>query len=361
MGVYAGAYRGWQSDPTLLQDQFNFWIGDRKARYLDLSDGDAERYWFAGGQKIKWRDCLVDETKAPTSHAQARNPNWSNYRWNQRDIFAEMLANSSAVANDKAKLGLVVATTATAEKNPIPTWLLRDPRKLTWTDGQGKDHVRLDKYEGWKAMSDFLVALVKRYGGDKRVASLTIGEYYTNPDGGGIPADFDYDLFRSNAMKVWSDVITNAPKDLGGNRINVVQSMPIVAGGFVTVSEIANIGIGVSGSVARIFSTNTLDAVRKQLYGVVPLQHQVNANSIGLTITWKGTPNPWGYPKGKSTPQRYEHVAWYYGSKGVAPLDSLYLGDSSSLRAQWFEAYDQFGPNGALVARWGQIPNYPGY
>jgi hypothetical protein len=35
----------------------------------------------------------------------------------------------------------------------------------------------------------------------------------------------------------------------------------------------------------------------------------------------------------------------------------MYLGTASSLYDQWVEAYDQFGPNGSLVAQWGQLPN----
>ena len=79
-----------------------------------------------------------------------------------------MLAGSLAVSQDKAKLGLFVAVTATAMKNPVPTWLLRDSRGLAWTDGQGKDHIRLDKDEGWRAGADFLVAVTQRYGLDQR-------------------------------------------------------------------------------------------------------------------------------------------------------------------------------------------------
>lgn len=357
LGVYKGTSKGWVSNRTLLQDQYNYWIGTRENRYLDLGDSDTDRYWFAGGQKINWRQCLVDEALAPTSHTQARDPNWSNYRWNQQDIFTEMLAGSTAVSQDKAKLGLFVAVSATSEKNPVPSWLLQDARNLTWTDGQGKDHVRLDKIDGWQAVADFLVAMTRRYGLDSRIASLTIGEYYTNPDAGGIPSDFNYDAFRANAKLVWSDVVQNAPRDAAGARMNIVQSMPIVSGKLVTASDLANIGIGISGSVARIFATDLLDGVRQQLYGVVPLQHQTNSGSLGASVTFDGTPNPWGYVQGQKVTQRYEHVVWYYGSKGVAPLDSMYLGTASSLYDQWVEAYDQFGPNGSLVAQWGQLPN----
>ena len=357
LGVYKGTSKGWTSNRTLLQDQYNYWIGTRENRYLDLGDGDADRYWFAGGQKINWRQCLVNEDLAPASHTQARDPNWSNYRWNQQDIFTEMLASSTAASQDKAKLGLFVAVSATSERNPVPSWLLRDSRNLTWTDGQGKDHVRLDKVDGWQAVADFLVAMTRRYGLDTRIASLTIGEYYTNPDGGGIPSDFDYNAFRANAKLVWSDVIQNAPRDASGARMNIVQAMPIVSGKLVTANDLATIGIGVSGSVARIFGTDMLDGVRQQLYGVVPLQHQTNSGSLGASVTFDGTPNPWGYANGQTVAQRYEHVVWYYGSKGDAPLDSMYLGTASSLYDQWVEAYDQFGPNGSLVAQWGQLPN----
>ena len=54
MGVYRGATSGWTSKRTLLQDQYDFWVGtSRESRYLDLGDVNAERYWFAGGQKIE--------------------------------------------------------------------------------------------------------------------------------------------------------------------------------------------------------------------------------------------------------------------------------------------------------------------
>ena len=141
--------------------------------------------------------------------------------------------------------------------------------------------------------------------------------------------------------------------------MNIVQAEPIISGGFVTATDIANIGIGVSGSSARIFANNGLDRLRQRLYGVVPLQHQVNSGTIGRPVTFDGTPNPWGYAKGQTVAQRYEHVVWYYGSKGVAPLDSMYLGTFGTLYDQWVQAYDQFGPNGSRVAQWGQLPNYP--
>jgi hypothetical protein len=74
--------------------------------------------------------------------------------------------------------------------------------------------------------------------------------------------------------------------------MKIVQSMPIVHGGLITANDVANIGIGVSGSGAHIFASDALDGVRQQLYSVVPLQHQVNSGTIGYPVTFDGTPNP---------------------------------------------------------------------
>jgi hypothetical protein len=363
LGTYQGANQGWTSDPDLVQRQYDTYVGTREGRYLDLNDGDDdERYWFLAGRKYRWRDVLVDESLAPASHTQARDPNWSNYRWNQRDVISEML-DAPAIAEDKAKLSIFIAATATSEKNPVPQWLLDDPRDLTWTDGQGKDHIRLDKEEGWRAMADFYVALVKKYGNDPRIGSIVMGEYYTNPDGGGIPADLDYDAYRANIKHVWAVIDASAPIDARGNRVNVVQSQPITSGGFVTSCDIAASAIGISGSDPVLFQSGPLDPVRRDLYGVVPTTHQANAGNVldGDPVRWDGTPNPWGFARGQIVPMRYEHVVWYYGSKGRAPLDSMNLRANARLVRQWYEAYDQFGPNGTLTAQWGQIPNYPNW
>jgi hypothetical protein len=361
MGVYAGANKGWVSEPGLIDQQYADYVGTaNEAEYLDL-DADNERYWFCGGRKFTWADVLVNQSQAPTSRAQAQDPNWSNYKWNQNDYIDPMLDNSSAVAANKAKMCLFVAVSATSVTDPVPTWMEQDPDKLTWTDGQGKVHVRFDKTKAVNHTADFLIALAKKYGNDTRIDSLTIGEYYTNPDGGGLPADLDYAAFRSNMKQVWSQVIAAAPRDANGERMTIAQTEPIVSGGYVTAQDIANIGIGISGSGAQLFSFDrgALDPIRLQLYGVVPMQHQVNSGTISDRVTWDGTPNPWGFTAGQTVPGRYEYIAWHFGSKGPIPLDSLMMRDDSNFISQWHEAYQKFGPNGSLVAQWGQIPNYP--
>ena len=363
MGTYAGTQKGWVSEPTLVDDQYSTYVGAvgsaRERAYLNLDNPD-RRVYFTGGRKITWKDLLVDPTLAPTSRAQGQNPGWTNYKWTRagQDYIQQQLDSSKRIAEGKAKLAIFVATTATSVKNPVPAWMMNHPDRLAWRDGQGKDHVRFDKTLGWQYAADFLTALIRRYGNDPRVASITHGEYYTNADGGGLPADFDYNVFRSNAKLLWKQVVDLAPRDANSERTNFAQSMPITQGGFVTVADLVNIGVGTSGSGVHLFKGGDLDRVRKELYGKVPQHHQVNV-PLGQATVWDGTPNPWGFARGQSVALRYEHAAWYHGSKGPIPLDSLMLREDAGYVSQWHEAFGKFAPNGTHVAQWGQIPNYP--
>jgi hypothetical protein len=136
----------------------------------------------------------------------------------------------------------------------------------------GKDHVRLDKPGGYQATADFLMAVTKKYGDDPRIASITHGEYYTNADAGGLPADFDDAAFKNNAELIWQGVIAAAPRDANGERVNFVQSMPQTSGGHTTAAEIRAIGVGVSGS--DLFNEGPVQRLQNVLYGVVPLQQR---------------------------------------------------------------------------------------
>jgi hypothetical protein len=366
MGVYNSGGRGWVSEPNLIQNQYADYIGSDENAYLDL-DADNERYYFCGGRKYKWDAMMVNENQAPTSRAQAQDPNWSNYKWNQNDVIDEMLDNSTAVAQSKALACIFVATSATAQPDPVPNWL--DGAGLTWQDAQNKVHVRADKAAGWQAEADFMTALTKHYGDDPRISSITRGEYYTNPDASPPPADFDYNAFRANQKLIWQQWVDSAPRDANGERVTLTQSEPIVSGRFVTAADLRTIGMGVSGSGANIFHDGALDGVRRQLYGDVPLQHQVNSGTIGDPATFDATPNPFGINAGQTVTTEYQHIAWYYNDQGIRPgtnakgskipLDSLMMGDDANFVTQWHTAYDKFGPNGSLVGQYGQLPNYP--
>jgi hypothetical protein len=366
-GVYEQSAAGWVSEPGLLQRQYGDYVGaTHEFNYLDL-DADNDRYYFCGGRKYEWDDLLVNQNIAPPSRTKAQDPTWFNYAWNgpTGDVIAEYLDNSTAVEQDKALACIFVATTATAQPDPVPNWLERNNSfygtNLTWTDGQGKVHVRLDKTGGWQAIADLMIALTKRYGDDTRVSSITMGEYYTNPDGGGLPADLDYSLFKSNPKRIWQEWVNAAPRDANNERITLIQSQPITSGPEVEPSDLANIGMGTSGSEAQLFIDGPLSDVRPQLYGVVPNQHQVNAGSVGDLVTWQVPPaNPFGFTNGQMASSQYQHIAWYVSNEGPEPLDSIMMGDDCTrLCSQWHTAFQRFGPNGRDAARWGQIPNYP--
>ena len=159
----------------------------------------------------------------------------------------------------------------------------------------------------------------------------------------------------------WADIIAAAPTDANGDRMAILQSNPVQGNGDVSVTDIRNIGIGVTGSDPDMFSGQDTDLLQRQLYGEVPLQHQANANRLenGYKITWDGTRNPWGFTQGTTNAIRYEYMAWYHGTQGPTPYDSMLMRDDATLNAQWHGAYSQFGPNGSRASVWGQVPNYP--
>jgi len=358
MGVYRGA-SGFVSETRLIDTQYADYVGAANENsYLDLGDNDAERYWFCGGRKYRMADFYVDGTNAPDTRAQAQDPNWSNYKWNQNDVVDAMLNNSSAVAADKAKVCLFIAFSASAESDAVPRWMINDPDGLTW-NGTGGVHVRMDKPEGLQAVTDFYTALIKHYGGDPRIAQLSIGEYYPNSDNPLSAAQTA--TFRSNTKQFWSDIIAAAPRDANGERLNILQSNPITTGGQVTLEDIRSLGIGVTGSDPDMFAGGMTDTNQAQLYGDVPLEHQTNAHRLvnGYQITWDGTPNPWGFGVGTTNAIRYEYLLWYHGTQGPVPFDSMLMKDNYDLVGQWHEAWQQNGPNGSLSSVWGQLPNYP--
>ena len=86
------------------------------------------------------------------------------------------------------------------------------------------------------------------------------------------------------------------------------------------------------------------ERVRQDLYGVVPLQHQVNANFLrnGYGVIWTGISNQFGYTRGQTVPLQLRHVALYFGSKGVR-LYSLTVEDDPVVRDQWFPSIVRFG------------------
>jgi hypothetical protein len=107
-----------------------------------------------------------------------------------------------------------------------------------------------------------------------------------------------------------------------------------MSGGIIKTADIAELKLGVTGRDPHLFvkrcgepddvlcDPGTLDRVRQDLYGVVPLQHQANANVFdngGDSVTWTGIENPFGFTADETVPIKLEHVAWYFGSKAEVP------------------------------------------
>lgn len=391
LGIYGGVQDG-RSDPffsetTLMPTLYDKFILNstndttKETNYLNLAD-PSRRVYFSGSRKYRWRDMLIDESVAPTSRIQARDPAWSNYKWNTIDPITEAM-NSSVVAAGKAKVSIFVATTATAERNPLPAWVMTPSNNtiyhyegtgvpIFWRDpdldpdlGIGKDHLRLDKQGACDAMTDWLIALVRRYGADERIANIIQGEYYPNDDfPEWLPAGFDNNAYRTNMRFIWREVIRYAPRDKNNNRVSLIQGQPITSGNYFDEFMIEHEGLGSSGSgigQSLFNQSGPTTSLRKFIYGKVPSQHQVNPGNLGDTMVWPSTPvpNPFGLTAGQSFTLQYQHMAWFCSSGGPTPMDSLYMRDQTSLMSQWHTAYTRFGPNGTDVATWGQIPNYP--
>jgi hypothetical protein len=78
-----------------------------------------------------------------------------------------------------------------------------------------------------------------------------LDEYY--PGSWGFPWDFDCDPFRVNAKQFRAAVIDNAPKDASGNRLNILQSNPVMTDNVIRPTDIAELKLGIIGSDPYLF------------------------------------------------------------------------------------------------------------
>ena len=155
--------------------------------------------------------------------------------------------------------------------------------------------------------------------------------------------------------------------------MNIVQVNPIMSGRIIKTADIAALKLGVSSSDPHLFwngcgeptdilcDPGSQDRARQDLYSIVPLQHQTNADHFdgSYSATWTGISNPFGFQAGDNIPLKLEHAVWYYSNKGVVPLNTMTFKESSVLTDYWFSTFDRFGPSGTDAAAWGQLPNYP--
>ena len=73
LGVRGGG-KTWEGDASLVQNYYETFAAPRESKWFLTTP----RRWFIAEKKLMWREFLVDETLAPASHEQARDPGWSN-------------------------------------------------------------------------------------------------------------------------------------------------------------------------------------------------------------------------------------------------------------------------------------------
>ena len=214
LGVH-GNGKTWAGDASFVTNYCKEFGAPRETQWFLRSP----RYRFVAEKKINWNEMLVDPARAPTSHKRTRDPNWSNYMWNQRnnDILGKML--KAPIVDGEAKLAIFIALTATAERHRVPRFMIN--KGLTRGDTKkNRDHVGMDLADGWKYMADVRVAIVRRHEASRRLASLMLGEYYPS-EVADRPRGLDSNLYRQNAKLLWHDIVAVCPRDGRGNPISL--------------------------------------------------------------------------------------------------------------------------------------------
>ncbi len=329
--------------------------------------------------KFNWSDAYVDERIKP-NRDQARDPNWSNYVWNQRETSSDFVydgisdaLNSSMVDNGrgKAKLAISIGLSATSDKLIPPLWMTSDS-SLAWLEGKNSNgksdnwHVRFDNARAVEHASDFLQAFLAKYGDNKGLHSVLLGEYYLGQRQ-YFPKGLNRGRYFSGVKTLWENVVKAAPRDGNGDRIDIVQTNPIFSSN-VTASDLESLGMGISESDTNLdfpVSKNPVTAAMRELYDNRKVHVMIEGDARyacqGRRQTWDGTANPFGHKKGYSGVATPQEVLWYHGNKGPAPVHSLFMTiapwcSGPQNRANFIDAIEKFGRCGSETSQWGAAP-----
>lgn len=332
------------------------------------------------GSKVLWSEAYIDSKIKPT-RSQAKDPNWSNYVWNRPEPGSDFVydgitdaLNDPLIDNGKgiAKLSVLVGLTSTSGRMIPPVWMQRD-RSLTWLEGvnqngsTGNWHVRFDNPVAVEHAADFLAAFLAKYGNNKGIHSINIGEYYTGHKDYR-PSDLNRDKYWHGMKALWAKVVQSAPRDENNQRVNIVQTNPVLWAG-VTVRDMEEIGIGISESDTRLQfggDDEFISTKMRELYEGEKVHVMINGDArfacSDRRQPWDGTPNPFGHSKGYSGVASPQEIFWYHSEKGVAPAHSLFLSMASYCKgspqtpANFINAIKQFGRCGTDAKKWGAVP-----
>ena len=322
-------------------------------------------------RKITWRQMYVDDRIAPESQSQARDPSWSNYAWNQNDTIAQNL-NSQYIQSGEAMLGLLIADQATAQGNAPPRWYI-DAGFTFGNEAAGLIHNRMDQPEALAHVIDFYIALMRRYGGDRRLYGIVLGEYFAGSQNFW-PSDFNNAEYRRGRREIWRAVSAAAPLDSDGNRIALYQTQPVLSSG-VTLQDLLDNQMGVSESDVNLFKDGCGESLEhfeceegthawalQQMEGLLPTMMNGDSRFArdGREWTWSGLANPFGFGRGVRTVASPQQLFWYHGSEGVIPLNSIFLKIEKDVEPQtldnMMDAVRQFSRGGSRTSNWGTAP-----
>ena len=344
-----------------------------------------DNHYPAIAAKFRWSKAYVDELVKPT-RSQARDPNWSNYIWNQKDKSSESVVFdgiSNALGGDLidhgrgiAKLSVIVGLTATSDNLLPPAWMRTD-KSLTWLEGENKNgkssnwHVRFDNPVAVDHAADFLAAFLGKYGNDKGLHSINLGEYYFG-QAKYIPSGLDKDKYRVGVKNLWSKIVQSAPRDSNGKRVNIVQANPLFSSQ-VTIEDMENIGVGITVSDIDLdfpISKRPETAALRNLYDRGRVHVMIDGDARyacdGRRQRWDGTPNPFGHGNGFTGVATPQEAFWYHSESGPAPTHSIFMTiatwcSSPQTTANFVDAVKKFGRCGTETSEWGVAPaTFPG-
>lgn len=325
--------------------------------------------------KIRWADAYIDSSIKPT-RSQARNPNWSNYIWNHPengdgfvyDGITDAL-NDPLIKNGKgqAKLAVIVSLTSTAHKLSPPVWM-RNDKSLTWVEGTNKNgisghwHVRFDNPQAVDHAADFLTAFLAKYGNNKGMHSVILGEYYAGQKQYR-PSGLNSNKYAVGVKNLWGKAVEAAPRDNNGQRINILQTNPTLNAN-VTLNDMEALGIGISESDTTLDFSPATDM--RKLYDGKKVHVMINGDARYACNArkqgWDGTPNPFGHKKGYSAVATPQELFWFHSEKGPAPTHSFFLRMATHCKgapqtpANFIDAIKKFGRCGSKATKWGAAP-----
>ena len=317
--------------------------------------GEGNEVKFAIRKNIVWSELLVNPHTMPT-HTQMRDHNWSGYKWNQpgQDDVADALG-ASCVQQGKCKISFQLKVAQGGINNPQATPDFMLDNNLAWIGENNEARIKFHKSEAQRWVTDFYVAALNRYGSNPKIGSVKLAEYWS---GNIKPADWNRVAYENGYQAVLEDTMATVQRDANGDRVVVYQSNPVLSPDSFTCSELIAMKVGQATANPQMFEEGAeRTSCVNQAHGQIPqsLAGDAPYHQSGYQITFDGTPNPWGYTAGQRVTVSLPLVFWFYGHKGVMPMDQEAI-VKGSLEDNFQGAMDQFGPGGTRRAQWGGVP-----